>query len=277
MTRILNGIALIFLLAATAHAQWRGDFVVGDTAVNFKFTTRATTGVPTTLAGSPVVKCYKNNSTTTETTTGVTLSVDFDSVTGLNNILIDTSADGTFYAAGTNVQCLITTGTVNSVSVVGEVVGEFSLYDRSPLRPTTSGRTLDVSAGGEAGVDWANVGSPTATLNLSGTTIKTSTDIATLIGAPAGASLSADVAGLWIRRGTAQAGAASTITLDSGASSVNAFYSRAGTLVVILSGTGAGQVRLITGYVGSTRVATVNVTWVTNPDNTSVFLILPRG
>lgn len=40
-----------------------------------------------------------------------------------------------------------------------------------PLVPTTAGRTLDVSVTGEAGVDWANVGSPTTTLNLSGTTI----------------------------------------------------------------------------------------------------------
>jgi hypothetical protein len=48
-----------------------------------------------------------------------------------------------------------------------------------PLTPTTAGRTLDVSAGGEAGVDWANVGSPTTTLDLSGTTIKTATDVAT--------------------------------------------------------------------------------------------------
>ncbi len=48
-----------------------------------------------------------------------------------------------------------------------------------PLVPTTAGRTLDVSTTGEAGIDWANVGSPTTTLNLSGTTIKTATDVAT--------------------------------------------------------------------------------------------------
>lgn len=42
-----------------------------------------------------------------------------------------------------------------------------------PLVPTTAGRTLDVSAGGEAGIDWANVGSPTTAVDLSGTTIKT--------------------------------------------------------------------------------------------------------
>ena len=41
------------------------------------------------------------------------------------------------------------------------------------LVPTTLGRTLDVSAGGEAGVDWANVGSPTTTVGLTGTTIAT--------------------------------------------------------------------------------------------------------
>jgi len=41
----------------------------------------------------------------------------------------------------------------------------------SRLAPTVAARTLDVSATGEAGVDLANVGSPTTTLNLSGTTI----------------------------------------------------------------------------------------------------------
>lgn len=49
----------------------------------------------------------------------------------------------------------------------------------APLQPTTTGRKLDVSTGGEAGVDWANVGSPTTTLNLSGTTVKTATDVET--------------------------------------------------------------------------------------------------
>lgn len=37
--------------------------------------------------------------------------------------------------------------------------------------PTTSGRSIDVTTTGEVGIDWANVGSPTTTLNLSGTTV----------------------------------------------------------------------------------------------------------
>lgn len=49
----------------------------------------------------------------------------------------------------------------------------------SRLAPTTAGRTLDVSAGGEAGIDWANIGSPTTAVNLSGTTVKTATDVET--------------------------------------------------------------------------------------------------
>ncbi len=88
------------------------------------------------------------------------------------------------------------------------------------------------------------------------------------------ASLAADTGLKPIRTSTAQAGAATTITLDAGASAVDDLYNYE--LIVILSGTGAGQARFISDYVGSTKVATVP-TWQTNPDNTSVFAILPFG
>ncbi len=81
-------------------------------------------------------------------------------------------------------------------------------------------------------------------------------------------------AGALADSGTAQAGAASTITLRSGASATSSFYNNA--VVVITSGTGAGQSREITGYVGATKVATVDANWSTNPDNTSVYVILGR-
>lgn len=71
--------------------------------------------------------------------------------------------------------------------------------------------------------------------------------------------------------GTAQAGGASTITLAASASSVNQRYT--GFQVLIESGTGAGQSRTISNYVGSTKVATVSLAWVTPPDNTSVYHI----
>lgn len=158
--------------------NYQGDF---DTSavVYGKFTSRRpSTGASFTLAGSPVLSVYKDNSTT-QSTTGVTLTADFDSVTGLNHYAIDTSADGTFYSAGSFFEVIITTGTVDSISVTGTVVGSFTIRKDSALKPTTAGRTLDVSATGEAGIDLANVGSPTTTLNLSGTTIKTATDVET--------------------------------------------------------------------------------------------------
>lgn len=77
---------------------------------------------------------------------------------------------------------------------------------------------------------------------------------------------------LFIRISTAQAGAASTITLDASSSATNDLY--AGTVIVLTGGTGAGQARVITSYVGSTKVATVDRAWATNPDNTSTFAIL---
>jgi cell division protein ZapA (FtsZ GTPase activity inhibitor) len=155
-----------------------GDFDTG-TVVYFKFATyNPSTGAPFTLAGTPAISVYKDNSVT-QSTTGVTLTVDFDAVTGLHHVAVDTSADGTFYAAGSFFDVVITTGTVNAVSAVGTVVGRFTLRKTSALKPTTAGRTLDVSAGGEAGIDWANVGSPTTVVGLSGTTIKTATDVET--------------------------------------------------------------------------------------------------
>jgi hypothetical protein len=75
-----------------------------------------------------------------------------------------------------------------------------------------------------------------------------------------------------IRSATAQAGALTSITLDSGASATTSFYR--GLLVHIHSGTGAGQCRAISAYNGSTKVATVDRAWQTNPDNTSVFALV---
>jgi hypothetical protein len=71
--------------------------------------------------------------------------------------------------------------------------------------------------------------------------------------------------------GTAQAGASSTITLASGASSSNGAY--VGMRIATTGGTGSGQERLIIGYVGSSKVATVDRAWATTPDATTVYSI----
>lgn len=152
--------------------------------IYFHFTTRQfSTGAPITSA-SLAISVYKNDSTT-ESTSGVTTTFagGFDGRAGLVSVKLDTSADGTFYAAGNDFSLVVTGGTADSVSIVGEAVKSFSIENRSALMPTTGGRKLDVSAGGEAGVDWANVGSPTTAQNLSGTNIATNQVVASVTGA----------------------------------------------------------------------------------------------
>lgn len=187
-----------------------GDYAAGS-VIYGKFTTfRPSTGAAFTLAGSPAISVYKDNSTT-QTTTGVTLTVDFDSVTGLHHFAIDTSSDATFYSAGSNFDVVVTAGTVDGVSIVGAVVASFTIE-----RAFETGLPL-------------------------------------------------------LRRGLAQAAAASTITLDASASAVDDFYN--GCFV-----TAQGQTVQIVDYVGSTKVATIYVAgppvqgrqWVTTPSGTGL-------
>lgn len=78
-----------------------------------------------------------------------------------------------------------------------------------------------------------------------------------------------------IRTGTAQAGASTTITLDSGASAKDDEYN--GCYVNITNDTptnALGQARKIIDYNGTTKVATVEAAWGTNPSSSSTFEIL---
>lgn len=108
--------------------KYLGD-LTEDQVIDFKFSTHKADGTPITLAGTPVVKVYKANATDSEIATGVTLTVDFDGVTGLHNVRIDTSADA-FYAIANDYSVVITTGTVDGVSVVGTVLATFSIENR---------------------------------------------------------------------------------------------------------------------------------------------------
>lgn len=71
--------------------------------------------------------------------------------------------------------------------------------------------------------------------------------------------------------GTATAGGADTITLDTSAYDHDDLYN--GWSISITGGTGSGQSNRITNYVGSTRVATVEDDWETQPDATSTYSI----
>lgn len=71
--------------------------------------------------------------------------------------------------------------------------------------------------------------------------------------------------------GTATAGAAGTITLAAGASAVTDAYK--GMVIAITGGTGNGQKRVISGYAGGTKMASVYPDWQTTPDATSQYTL----
>lgn len=74
-----------------------------------------------------------------------------------------------------------------------------------------------------------------------------------------------------ISHGKAQAAGSGYITLEAGESSTTDIYKNA--LLHLITNTGAGQCRLITGYNGITKVATVTPDWTVTPDNTTIYHI----
>lgn len=72
--------------------------------------------------------------------------------------------------------------------------------------------------------------------------------------------------------GYAQAGAADSITLAPDASAIDHFFRYSA--IILIGGTGKGQGRIIDGYVGSTRVASIHGTWHIVPDDTTEYQII---
>lgn len=184
----------------------------------------STTGLPKT-GDAANITAYVSKDYGTVTVLGDTSATEMDSTNAKGYYLFDAAQ------AETNADCLMVSAKSSTANIV--VVGAPAVIYTRPttgwLAPTVAGRTLDVSSGGEAGVDWANVGSPTTTVDLSGTTVAVTqkVDVNTIktqavtcaagvtvlasvgtaatstaqtgdnyarLGAPVGASISADVA-----------------------------------------------------------------------------------
>lgn len=210
--------------------SYRGDIRLGDT-IDVKFSTVGTTGAPTTLVGGTVA-AYVGNGTTEITGAAVVLTTDFDARTGLHNVrVVATSGNG--FATQTNVDLVLTAGTVGGTSVVGYVVGSFSIENRSALMPTTAGRTLVVDAAGLADANTVKLG-PTG----SGTA-QTARDI--------GASVL-----LSNGTGTGQVSLSSGLVSLSGTQTFNVTGNITGNL--------SGSVGSVTGAVGSVTGAVGSVT-----------------
>lgn len=104
--------------------SYKGDRLLGS-SLSFKFTSVNVSGAPTTLGGGPIVSVYVDNSLT-QFVTGVTLTVDFDGLTGLNNLSV-AATSGNGFATGHDYEFVVSNGTAGGVSYVGYTIGSFSI------------------------------------------------------------------------------------------------------------------------------------------------------
>jgi hypothetical protein len=145
--------------------------------------------------------------------------------------------------------------------------------------------TISTAVAGTVGIDWAKVSNPGSSVGLSGTTISTSQVVASVTGAVG--SVAGNVAGsvnnvvsavilsaadsFVMQTGTASAGGPSAITIQTALGNSDL---PTGCLIKITSGTGANQCRGIIAYNNVSKVVTVDRSWITQPDATSVYTIL---
>ena len=103
-----------------------GDIQQGD-SVNAFFSTSSQAGAAATITSGSVV-VFKDG-TTSNTTTGASLTVDVNSLTGFHRVTITTTSDASFYSVGSTFSVVVA-GTVDSQSVRA-VVGTFSIQART--------------------------------------------------------------------------------------------------------------------------------------------------
>jgi len=110
-----------------------GDFAADET-VYLNFASYDSNGASVTLTGLATsdIEVYKNGSTTQRSSdAGYTVSTDFDTITGIHAISIDTSdnTDAGFFAAGNDYVVIVSSVTIDS-QTVSFVAGSFSIENR---------------------------------------------------------------------------------------------------------------------------------------------------
>ena len=103
-----------------------GDIQQGD-PVNAFFSTSDQAGAAATITSGSVI-IFKDG-TTSNSTSGATLTVDVNSLTGFHRVTITTSSDASFYSVGSTFSVVVA-GTVDSQSVRA-VIGTFSVQART--------------------------------------------------------------------------------------------------------------------------------------------------
>jgi len=168
-----------------------GDFPTGETIyIPFHTFSSDDPSASMTITGLATtdIEIYKDGGTTQRSSdSGFALldtdGIDFDGITGIHGISIDTSdnTDAGFYVAGSDYWVAISSITLDGATI-NFIAAIFSIDNRGLLRPTTASRTLDVTATGAAGIDWGNIENKTTANDLSATDIQLCDTVTTLTG-----------------------------------------------------------------------------------------------
>lgn len=207
--------------------------------------------------------------------------VDSGTLTLNGNAIASTSVSGVYCGSPANTK-LILNGDLTSDSngrpavVMGsEVLIDDTATLTHTYREDNSGTAGDARTLSTAGADQANPADV-----RSGTSYNQGASTGTLVvpdaayvslGVPVDATVGT-LTGASLASGTAQGGTSTTIQLAASETFGDDILN--GNIVKITGGTGAGQSRRITDYVGATDTATVHEAWTTNPDNTSTYEVV---
>lgn len=177
-------------------------------------------------------------------------------INGLLNMSADLEGSGDLTAALSGIASMLV-----NLEGSGDIDATIAAYGNMEIDIVVTGTGLNVANVGPA--VWNTIA---ASYNSAGTMGEKLNDAAAGGGGGGGGTI--------IREDElAQGGTRFTITLNSAASSQNYLY--LGAKIVIISGTGEGQVRTISNYEGAIREATVHYAFTIAPDNTSVYRIIP--
>jgi hypothetical protein len=234
-------------------------------------------------------------------------------LTKIHGVALSETIDGYLAAAFVKlfdvVTPVLTSESVNQSANNNTILAHADYGNAKLVRSTAPANTLDVSATGEAGLDFNNIKNAAGAHTLTNITVPTVTALTGKTGfsllstgadlilkdstfALAIADAVADeeytgathnvvnslgrrvreIGAYAINSGTAQAGDATCITLAATASAIDGTYNR--NLLVLTDNTGVGQTRTIVDYDGSTKVAIIDREWRTNPDATTVYQIV---
>ena len=163
----------------------------------------------------------------------------------------------------------VTNVTGSVASVTGLTAANLDTTISSRLAPTVGGRTLDVSATGEAGVDWANVGTPGSSVNLSATTISTGQAIGTVAGAVG--SVSGNVGGNVAGSVASVVGAVGSVTGNVGGNIVGDVQGDVWGDVGTVSGVNPGAIAATSFAVGAITASAIATNALTSAKIDSTF------